>query len=65
MLAVSWGLRLVVSAQRPSPTPLPLSPCDPAARPLIPPLEVRVHLVTPSEALPVVLPVVLGGPLGT
>lgn len=65
MLAVSWGLRLVVSAQRPSPIPLPLSPCDPAALPLIPPLEVRVHLVTPSEALPVVLPVVLGGPLGT
>lgn len=61
MLAVSWGLRLVVSAQRPSPTPLPLPPCDLAALPLIPTLEVQVHLVTP----PVALPVVLGGPLGT
>lgn len=61
MLAVSWGFRLVVSAQRPSPTPLPLPPCDPVALPLIPPLEVRVHLAT----LPVALPVVLGGPLGT
>lgn len=65
MLAVSWGLRLAVSAQCPSPTPLPLPPCDLAALPPIPPLDIRVHLGTPPVALPVALAVVLGGPLGT